>query len=99
MAFNLSIISFSNRYFMTLAGIPTAMAKLGMSFVTIAPAPIIAPSPILTPPIIIAFVPIQTSLPIVVLLNSSKELTSVQLVPVPFLFAVKIGDVEIHFNE
>lgn len=46
-----------------------------------------------------AFVPIQTSFPIVVLLNSSKELTSVQLVPVPFLFAVKIGDVETHFNE
>ena len=64
--FNIFCIKSSeNRYFTTLAGLPTTTAYDGISFATTAPAPIMAPCPTFTPPKIIALVPIHTSLPIV----------------------------------
>jgi len=57
-------MSCSKRYFITLAGAPTAIAYGGMFFVTTLPAPIIAPSPIVKPLKIITSAPSQTSFPI-----------------------------------
>ena len=50
---------------MCLAGAPAHTEYGGTSLVTTDPAPMTAPSPIVTPPIIIHFIPIHTSLPIV----------------------------------
>ena len=57
---------FYSNFLITLAGLPTAIEKSGMSFVTTEPAPITQPLPIVTPGQIIAFPPIQQSSPIVI---------------------------------
>lgn len=59
-----AFIFFYITYFITFAGVPTATAFSGISFVTTAPAPITALSPIIIPGSIIAPAPIHTRLPI-----------------------------------
>ena len=63
---NFLIIAGEKRYLITLAGTPPTIAYGGISFVTTAPAATIAPSPIFLHEFnIMAFLPIQTSLPII----------------------------------
>lgn len=92
---NFSIISFSNRYFIILAGTPPTMAYGGTSLFTKAFAPITAPQPTVTPLNIVALHPIHTSCPIVHnLLNfetSNKSFSS----NIPYLPLCKNGCVEI----
>ena len=64
-SFITSISSCENRYFITLAGIPTTIAYGGTSCVTTALAPITAPFPIWTPCMTTAFAPIHTSFSII----------------------------------
>ena len=49
---------------LTRAGLPATIAPAGIERRTTEPAPTTAPSPISTPAVMIAFAPIQTSLPI-----------------------------------
>ena len=60
------MISSENRYFICLAGLPATMEYGATSLVTTAPAATTAPSPIFTPRMMVAFIPIQTSFPIIV---------------------------------
>jgi hypothetical protein len=52
-------------FFITFAGEPTAIEKLGISLVTTEPAPTVVPWPMVTPGKMTVFPPIQQSLPMV----------------------------------
>lgn len=63
MLSNCEIILSQNRFFITLAGLPTATQYGGISLVTIEPAPTTAPSPIVTPERTMTLSAIQTLFP------------------------------------
>jgi hypothetical protein len=61
-------------FLITLAGLPTAMHRSGMSLVITLPAPIVTPLPILHGPITTTDPPIQQSLPMLMGLAHSGPL-------------------------